>query len=120
MKKYIYFTVLFLSSCKIFEIHSQRQHEKYLREINASIHTTTCNFENAKRIADSLFVYRLKFDMKEHYEKFSENDTSYTFQLFHNQIESKDPKVLIIVNGGGGEITISKKDCKVINTIMGQ
>lgn len=113
----IFCIIIFFESCCILENYHQKKSENNLSRINASIKIVICNFDNAKHIADSLFEYHCKNDMKEYYEKYSENDTSYIFQLFHNKVESKKPNSFIVVNGGGGEIAISKKNCKVISII---
>ena len=84
-----------------------------MNRINKIIQYSNCNFDNAKRIADSLFNSRIN-DIKEYDVSVFENDTCYSFSYSHK----KDANV--IWKGGGGRIAISKMNCKVIIIIAYQ
>ena len=79
----------------------------YLTHINKNIHVDNCNINNAKIIADSIFEVRIG-NIKDCNINVYESDTCYKFYYIE-----KNPRVM----GGGGEIFISKRNCKVISII---
>ena len=100
--------IIFLSF--IFVINSC-SNKNYLNRINKNIHVDNCNYDNAKKISDSLFNTEFKDNIRNYDVNISENDTCYTFNYLHKIINN------VRTLGGGGEIMISKKNCKVISII---